>query len=79
MSTASTPILTATKNPLRRAREARGLTQADLASKAGTTRVHYRRIEQGEQHPSIYLAQRIASILGTTTDEIFNEKKVISS
>ncbi len=51
------------------------MTQAQIADKSGTTRVHYRRIEQGEQTPTIYLAQRIAHALGVSTDDIFKESK----
>ena len=52
-------------------REARGLTQQTVATKAGISRSHYRRIEQGLVAPSVLLAQRISRILGTTVERLW--------
>lgn len=45
------------------AREKAGLTQAQLASKLGTTQSVISRIEQGNQNLSIQMLSRIASVL----------------
>jgi transcriptional regulator with XRE-family HTH domain len=50
-------------------REERGLTQQELASKAGTSYQTIWRIENGKHaEPGIYIARRIARALGVTLD-----------
>jgi len=58
-------------NTLRTKREAKGLTQQQLAAKAGIKRSLYSLIELGVCNPSIQVALAIASALDSTVDEIF--------
>lgn len=48
-----------------------GLTQEELAKKAGVRRETILFIEKGEYNPSLRLAHKIATVLGTTIDELF--------
>jgi putative transcriptional regulator len=59
-------------NRIRAAREAMGLTQAQLAEAIGAGRVTINRIEQGTQEPTLDLALRIKRQLGETLDTLFN-------
>lgn len=56
---------------LRMIRVDRGLTQVELASKAGVTRQYIRNLEIGESMPSLDVARRIAEALGTDVNEIW--------
>lgn len=57
------------KDKLKEKRLEAGLTQAELAAKAGTTARTIQNYELGKSKPSnMEIAQRIADILGTTTD-----------
>ena len=47
------------------------LTQEGLAKKVGVRRETILFIEKGEYNPSLRLAHRIATALGTTIDELF--------
>lgn len=49
---------------LRRLRDARGLSQAELAEQAGLSRVGYRKVELGESSPRASTLQEIARALG---------------
>lgn len=49
---------------LRRLREARGLTQADLAKKARITREYVVRLEAGCYDPTLSVSARLAKALG---------------
>jgi transcriptional regulator with XRE-family HTH domain len=55
---------------LRQLRLAAGLTQADLAEKAGLVDATVSRIERGRLTPSIELVRRLAASLGTTVDDL---------
>jgi transcriptional regulator with XRE-family HTH domain len=55
---------------IREAREAAGLTQAELAEKANTTQGTISRIENGEIVPRLDTLQRIADALGTSTSAL---------
>ena len=48
-----------------------GLTQADLAKKAGVRRETISFVESGEYNPSLLLAVRIARTFGEPVEEIF--------
>ena len=48
---------------LRRLRKKRGLTQAELASKAGVSRGYLIRLEQGKQDPTLSMLRRLAKEL----------------
>ncbi len=49
---------------LTRLREAKGLSQADLARKAKLTREHVNRLEAGRHGPTLAVLQRLAKALG---------------
>jgi transcriptional regulator with XRE-family HTH domain len=55
---------------LRRLRQEAGLSQAGLAAAAGIHRRQIHRYESGEQQPALDVAQRLASALGVTLDEL---------
>lgn len=59
------------RNAVRGARTALGLTQADLAAAAGTTRQTVIAVEAGDYAPSVYLALALASQLGRSVEELF--------
>ncbi len=48
-----------------------GLTQADLAKKAGVRRETISFVENGEYNPSLLLAARIARIFGEAIENVF--------
>ena len=52
-------------------RESAGLTQGELAEKAGVTRKTVNTVERGHYVPSTVLALRLARALSTTVDELF--------
>lgn len=51
-----------------------GLTQQEVADKAGMARTTYSSIEQGRRKPSVAKAMRIASLLGFKWTLFFDEK-----
>lgn len=61
---------------LQRRRLAAGLTQEDLAHRAGLTRTHYQQIEKGEwkrgqpSNPSIKVLAHLAAALGVEVGEL---------
>ena len=61
-------------NAVRAARQAAGLTQADLAAEVGVSRQTVVAVEAGDYAPSVYLALRIARVLGGTVEEFFTEE-----
>ena len=48
---------------IRKLREARGLTQSELAEKAGVTREYIARLEAGRYDPSLSTIERLAKAL----------------
>lgn len=60
-------------NVLRERRKtAGGLTQQELAERAGVTRQSIISIEQGKYRPSVELALMLARALGCTVDDLFH-------
>ena len=59
-------------NTIRVQRAVRDLTQADLAERAGITRVSVNAIEAGRMVPSIFLALKLARALGVSVDDLFS-------
>src|SRR3954447_12759800 len=55
---------------IRRLRQEAGLSQAGLAAAAGIHLRQIHRYESGEQQPALGVAQRMASALGVTLDEL---------
>lgn len=56
---------------LKYVREEKGMSQTELAYKAGVSQRHIAFIEQGVRNPSIDVAGRIARALGVSMDDIF--------
>ena len=61
------------KNPLKRRRVKRGLSQKDIAKKLGLTQSQYSRIENGESDPTKYLNE-LSRILNCQPNELFEAK-----
>jgi len=59
------------KNHLRELREAKGLTQEELAKALGVTRQTIIAIEKGKYDPSLKLAFKIARFFGVKIEDIF--------
>jgi transcriptional regulator with XRE-family HTH domain len=57
--------------PLRERRRAAGLTQAELASRAGVSRQLIAAVEAGQNAPSVDAALRLADALATTVEALF--------
>jgi len=55
------------------ARKAKGMTQEDVANKAGTTRAGYCNIELGKRQPSVKLAKKIGSVLDVDWTKFFDD------
>ena len=60
------------KNRVRELREAKGLTQEQLAKKMGVSRQTIISIENGRYNPSLILAHRIACEFGKHIEDIFD-------
>ena len=56
---------------LKKARRQQGLTQVELAKKAGIHSNHYAKIERGEVKPSIELVEKIIKALKAKSSDIF--------
>lgn len=56
---------------IRAARERAGLTQADLAARAGVTRQLLGAVESGRHAPAVGAALRLAGALGASVEELF--------
>ena len=61
---------------LRTAREAAGLSQHDLASRAGVSRQLVGAVEAGRHLPRVDSALALASVLGVTVDSLFGTRSV---
>lgn len=58
-------------------REAKGMTQSDLARKSGVKRVTLATIEKGKsENPSVWLVQAIAEALGLGVDQLLDRETV---
>jgi len=64
-------MVTRPKNRIRELRIEKGLKQSELAEKVGIFQSELSEIETGVRKPSVYLAKRIARVLGVSLDEIF--------
>lgn len=51
-------------------RERNSMSRKQLGDRAGITRQYVRKIEVGEQDPSLSIMRHIASALGVTLDEL---------
>ncbi len=59
------------KNNLKVTREKKGFTQVQVAEKAQLSERGYQYIETGRRVPSVMIAQRIASVLHSSVEELF--------
>ncbi len=57
---------------VRRARTAAGLTQEDLADRAGLDRSYIGGVERGDRNPTLTVIEKIAQGLGLTLAELFS-------
>jgi transcriptional regulator with XRE-family HTH domain len=55
---------------LKRMREAKGLSQADLARRAKITREYVNKLEAGRYDPTVGVIQRLAKALGVPVTEL---------
>jgi putative transcriptional regulator len=62
-------------NQVRTARTSAGLTQAELAERAGVSRQTVVAVEAGDYAPSVYLALSLAHHLGTTVEALFDVER----
>lgn len=62
-------------NIIPKLRQAKGLTQDELARKAGISRPFLSAIENGAAIPTVAKAAAIAAVLGCTIDELFDRKE----
>lgn len=62
---------------LRRLREAKNLTQAELAEQAGISRVAYGSIESGASSPRVETLLRIAAALGVRMQELLEPARIL--
>ena len=61
-------------NNIKLRRKELGLNQEDLAKKCSVSRQTINAIENNKYDPSLVLSFRLASILQTTVDDVFNYK-----
>lgn len=59
------------QNHIRELRQARGMTQEELAQKAGVRRETIVFLEQGKYNPSLKLASDVAKALKASITEVF--------
>ena len=59
------------KNRIRVLRKEKNYRQEDLATELGVTRQTINAIENDKYDPTLQLAFKLANILGTTVDELF--------
>jgi putative transcriptional regulator len=58
-------------NKIRDFRKERGWRQVDLAQRLGIQQSEVSDLETGKRRPNIYLAKRIAKVLGRDVNEVF--------
>lgn len=66
MSTVSTHI----GHKLQQARQHKGLTQVEVAVKAGTNVNYYAKLERGESVPSLKMLEKIIKVLGVKSSDV---------
>lgn len=59
------------ENNLKSIREKKGFTQVQVAEKAQLSERGYQYIEAGQRLPNVMIAQKLASVLNATVEEIF--------
>lgn len=61
-----------TADRLRKARQAKGLTQAEVAKRAGISENHYAQIERAEKNPTVSTFKSIITAIGVSSSEILD-------
>jgi transcriptional regulator with XRE-family HTH domain len=64
---------------IRQLRHNRGITQDELAKKAGLHRTYVSDMERGSRNPSLNSLQRVAEALGITLSEIFKHTELANA
>lgn len=59
------------ENRLKEMRELAGMTQEDLAARAGVSRQTIISLEKGKYNPSIILAYKLSRLFNLTIEELF--------
>lgn len=62
-----------TADRLRKARQAKGLTQSEVAKKAGISENHYAQIERAEKNPTVSTFKSIINAIGVSSAEILDK------
>lgn len=57
---------------LREVRKAKGITQQELAEKAGLHLTYVGHLEAGKYHPTVFVMWKVAKVLGVGLDELTN-------
>lgn len=55
---------------LQQARQRKGLTQVEVAEKAGTNVNYYAKLERGESIPSLKMLEKIIKVLGVKSSDV---------
>ena len=58
---------------LRKARQAKSMTQAEVAKKAGISENHYAQVERGEKNPTVSTFKSIIKAIGVSSSEILDK------
>lgn len=62
-----------TATRLRKARQAKNMTQAEVAKKAGISENHYAQIERAEKNPTVSTFTNIVTALGVSSSQILDK------
>jgi transcriptional regulator with XRE-family HTH domain len=62
-----------TASRLRKARQAKELTQSEVAKKAGISENHYAQIERAEKNPTVSTFTNILKAIGVSSAEILDK------
>ena len=62
-----------TATRLRKARQAKSMTQAEVAKKAGISENHYAQIERAEKNPTVSTFKSIIKAIGVPSSEILDK------
>lgn len=62
-----------TADRLRKARQAKGLTQSEVAKKAGISENHYAQIERAEKNPTVSTFKSIIAAIGVSSADILDK------
>ena len=65
-------LIERTADRLRKARQSKGLTQSDVAKKAGISENHYAQVERGEKNPTASTLKNITSAIGIPASKILD-------